>query len=157
MKRVSFLLVGIASAIFLALETPLGADLTPDQAKKAQKLIGHLSTPQLGVRQKVAEELVTMGPDVLPLIKKTLAETKDAEVRRHCQIVIDGIARRQKDPAQPVPGQTEKPERLKLNRRWPRGDVATLRKMKPEDVVKMEIFRIEITGRRSTDLNVNSM
>jgi len=141
-KGLSFVLVGIASVIFLALEAPLGADLTPDQAKKAQKLFGLLSAPQLAVRQKVVEELVKMGPDVLPLIKKTLEETENAEVRRHCQMVIDGIARQQKDPAQPVPRQREKPEELRLNRRWPRGDVATLRKMKPEDVVKMQIFRI---------------
>jgi len=78
-----FLLMGFSGGAF--------AELTPEQAKQAEALIKQFSARQFAVRQQAVEELIEMGPDVLPLVRKTLAETDDAEVKLRCQMVIKGI------------------------------------------------------------------
>lgn len=74
-------------------------DLTPEQTKQAEALIAQFTHPEFAVRQKAVAELIKTGLDVLPLVKKTLAETKDAEVKLRCRMVIAGIteAQRKKD------------------------------------------------------------
>ena len=72
-------------------------DLTPEETRKAQALIGQFSARRFAVRQKAVNDLVAMGRDVLPLVKKTLAETTDGEVKLRCEMVIETL-----DPA-PIP------------------------------------------------------
>ena len=57
------------------------AEPTPEQTKEAQALITQFTHPEFAVRQKAVEQLIKMGPNVLPLIKKTLAQTEDEEVQ----------------------------------------------------------------------------
>ena len=68
------------------------AELTPEQTKAAQGLIAQFTAPEFAVRQQAVEKLIALGPDVLPLVRKTLAETKDAEVKLRCEMVLKGIA-----------------------------------------------------------------
>ena len=67
------------------------ADLTPEQTQQAETLIAQFRAPEFAVRQQAVKALVAMGLDVLPLVRKTLAETKDAEVKLRCRMVIKGI------------------------------------------------------------------
>jgi len=67
------------------------AQLTPEQQKQAEALIEQFSAREFAVRQKAVEQLIQMGPGVLPLVQKTFAETKDAEVKLRCGMVINGI------------------------------------------------------------------
>ncbi len=70
------------------------ADLTPDQKSAAQALIAQFTAPEFAVRQRAVEKLIQMGPLVVPLIKATLAETRDNEVKTRCTMVLQGIAAR---------------------------------------------------------------
>ena len=67
-------------------------ELTPEQTKEAQTLIAQFSAKEFAVRQAAVEKLVALGPDVLPLVKKTLTETQDAEVKLRSEMVLKGIA-----------------------------------------------------------------
>ncbi|KPJ55891.1 MAG: hypothetical protein AMS16_03455 [Planctomycetes bacterium DG_58] len=69
-------------------------ELTPEQTKKAEALIQEFSARQFPVRQEAVKKLIEMGPGVLPLVRKTLAKTDDAEVRLRCEMVLKGIAER---------------------------------------------------------------
>lgn len=86
-------------ALFLLLLLPVPvarADLTREQTKEAEALIKQFSAREFAVRQNAVEELVKMGPGVLPLVRKALAETKDAEVKLRCEIVIKRISEAQR-------------------------------------------------------------
>ena len=82
MKAHLLLTVTVLFAATIALGSVAHAELTPQQTKQAQALIGRFSHPEFAVRQQASQQLIKMGPDVLPLIKTTLAETKDDEVKR---------------------------------------------------------------------------
>jgi len=74
---------GLASAAF--------CELTPDQSKQAEAFIAQFSAKEFAARQAAVEKLIALGPDVVPLIRKTLAETKDAEVKMRCEMVLKGL------------------------------------------------------------------
>jgi len=67
------------------------AELTPEQAKTAERLIREFSAREFAVRHEAVEKLIAMGPDVLPLIRKALAGTQDGEVKLRCEMVLRGI------------------------------------------------------------------
>ena len=46
----------------------------------AEALIKQFSAREFAARQQAVRKLVEMGPEVLPLIREALAETKDAEM-----------------------------------------------------------------------------
>ena len=79
-------------AVLLALASAVEAELTPAQTNEAEALIRQLAAREFAVRQKAVRDLVAMGPDVLPLVKKTLGETDDGEVRLRCEMVIKALA-----------------------------------------------------------------
>ena len=72
----------------------VAADLTPEQTQEAQALIKQFSARQFAARQQAVQKLIEMGPDVVPLVRKTLAETRDAEVKLRCRMVIEGIVKK---------------------------------------------------------------
>ncbi len=74
------------------------AELRPEQAEKAQALIKQFGAVEFVVRQEAVERLIEMGPDVLPLLKKILAETKDPEVKLRCQMVIRALSPKKPEP-----------------------------------------------------------
>ncbi|HUW55344.1 MAG TPA: hypothetical protein VMZ92_01815 [Planctomycetota bacterium] len=67
------------------------AELTPDQAKTAEACIAAFSSREFRERQQAVEKLVALGPDVVGMIKKTLAETQDNEVKLRCEMVLRGV------------------------------------------------------------------
>ena len=69
------------------------AELAPEQAKEAQGLIAQFTAAEFAVRQQAVEKLIALGPDVVPLVRKTLAETKDAEVKLRCEMVLKALER----------------------------------------------------------------
>ena len=86
------------------------AELTAEQTNKAEALIKQFSAREFAVRQEAVARLVKMGPDVILLIKRTLAETTDAEVKLRCRMVLKGLTaarrlveRRVKDLGPPQP------------------------------------------------------
>jgi len=88
---------GLAVPIFLmmVLFCTVGvgrADLSEGQKMAAEALIEQLSDRRFAVRQQAVDRLAALGPDVVPLVKKTLAETDDNEVKLRCRMVIKRIA-----------------------------------------------------------------
>jgi hypothetical protein len=76
--------IGTGAAVF--------GELTAGQKLAAETLIKDFSAKEFAARQAAVEKLIALGPDVVPLIKKTLAETTDNEVKLRCQMVLKGIA-----------------------------------------------------------------
>ncbi|HUU43040.1 MAG TPA: hypothetical protein VMX57_04635, partial [Planctomycetota bacterium] len=76
MRRPTLHLVLLAATLFLLPAAPSRAELTLEQAKTAEALIKQFESRQFAARQKAVDELTAMGPDVLPLVRQTLAETK---------------------------------------------------------------------------------
>jgi hypothetical protein len=102
-----FLLVVNAPAAF--------AELSAAQKQAAEALIRDFSSKEwtfandrsglrLAVRQKAVERLIGLGPDVVPLVKKALAETPDNEVKLRCEMVLKGIAEKFPDRIGAVKG-----------------------------------------------------
>jgi len=69
-------------------------ELTPDETRQAEALIAQFSARQFAARQAAVDRLIEMGPDVLPLVRKTLTETDDAEVKLRCTMTVNGIVRK---------------------------------------------------------------
>ena len=95
MKLRMWRLVLAGLAVMISFAGSADADLTPEQTKTAQVLIAQFTRPEFAVRQKAVEELIKLGRDVLPLIRKTLAETEDpaAAVMREAreETGLDGL------------------------------------------------------------------
>ena len=99
----------LALAVVLVLcvsPAPVGAELTPAQEKQATALIRQFSARRFAVRQEAVKKLIALGPDVIPLVKKTLEGTDDNEVRLRCRMTLDGLARKHGLPltTKPSPG-----------------------------------------------------
>ncbi|HUV39932.1 MAG TPA: hypothetical protein VMY39_09980, partial [Planctomycetota bacterium] len=71
---------------------PARAELTPDETQKARALVVKLSDRRFEVRQQAVEQLVAMGPGVVPLIQERLEKTGNAEVKLRCEMVLKGLA-----------------------------------------------------------------
>ena len=67
------------------------AELAPAQKTAADALIKQFSAPEFDARQKAVDALVAMGPDVVPLVKKALADSLDNEVKLRCQMVLKAL------------------------------------------------------------------
>jgi hypothetical protein len=65
--------------------------LTAVQEQAAQALIKDFGAKEFAARQAAVEKLIAFGPDVLPLVRKELGETADAEVKLRCQMTLKGI------------------------------------------------------------------
>jgi len=76
--------IGAGSVVF--------GELTAGQKQAAEVLIKDFGAKEFAARQAAVEKLIAFGPDVVPLIRKTLAETADAEVKLRCQMVLKGVA-----------------------------------------------------------------
>ena len=81
----------IASILLIALGAMASADLTPEQTKEAEALIAQFAARESAARQKAVQELIRMGPDVLPLVKAVLDRTDDPEVRLRCETTLKEI------------------------------------------------------------------
>jgi len=91
MKRSSYVAVAVACVVVAWGSAAVGA-LTAVQEQAVQTLIENFGAKEFATRQAAVEKLIGMGPDVLPLVNKTLGETTDAEVKLRCQMVKKGIA-----------------------------------------------------------------
>ena len=92
MRRLT-LSVAVSLLILCGLLPGVFAQLTPDKQTQAQALIRQFSAREFAVRQEAVKKLIEMGPDVLPLVRKTLGETDDAEVKLRCEMVIKGLTK----------------------------------------------------------------
>lgn len=84
----------LAAGVVLVIGVQLWGALTPEQAKEAQALIGQFGNAEFRVREQAVEKLIAMGLDVLPMVKKTMEETQDNEVKLRCEMVIKGVKER---------------------------------------------------------------
>jgi hypothetical protein len=82
-------LVMAAVAAFVS-ASAFGA-LTPGQKMAAETIIKDFSSKDFDVRQKAVDRLIAIGADVAPVVRKTLAETKDSEVKLRCEMVLKGL------------------------------------------------------------------
>ena len=89
-------------AVFI-LSATLYAVLTPDQARQAQALIAQFAARQFAARQKAVEDLIAMGPDVIPLVQQALDATDDAEVKLRCRMVLGRLKEDNKREANQTP------------------------------------------------------
>jgi hypothetical protein len=89
MKGIAWITVGCVAMAWLCV--PAHAALTAGQKMAAETLIKQFSAPEFAARQAAVEKVIALGPDVLPLIRKTLAETADAEVKLRCQMVLKAL------------------------------------------------------------------
>ncbi len=97
------ILLGLSAVLVLSVAAVSSAELTPEQAKQAGELLRDFTAKEFAARQAAVEKLIAMGPDVLPLVKKALAETADAEVKLRCGMVLKAIEK----PEGPVPPKGE--------------------------------------------------
>ena len=79
------------------------AELSPERRQAAEGLLRQFSAVEFETRQKAVDALVAMGPDVVPLVKKALAETADNEVKLRCEMTLKGL--REKFGAAAVDGE----------------------------------------------------
>ena len=89
-RKLLYLIVLLTATMVLSRPAP--ADLTPEQTKQAEALIKQFTAREFALRQQAVQKLIQMGPDVLPLLRKTLAETGDAEVKLRSEMVVRGLA-----------------------------------------------------------------
>jgi hypothetical protein len=67
-------------------------ELSADDKKKAEALIKDLGSDEFQTREAAEKGLATLGGNVLPLVKKTAADTSDAEIRTRCERIIKILA-----------------------------------------------------------------
>ncbi len=84
-----------AAALVLALPAAaLRAELTAEQAREAQAFVARFTAADFADRQAAVEGLVALGSEVLPLVRRARAESKDEEIRLRCAMVERGILER---------------------------------------------------------------
>lgn len=83
--------IAVVLAVFAGFFAQAKADLTPGQKKAAEFLIEQFSSRRFAARQQAVEKLVALGADVVPLIRKALAETADNEVKLRCRMVLKAL------------------------------------------------------------------
>ena len=88
MKKILWAVVACAAAAWCV---PSQAALTAGQKMAAEALIKQFSAPEFETRQKAVDRLVELGVDVIPLVKKALAETLDNEVKLRCEMVLKAL------------------------------------------------------------------
>ena len=91
-RRIIAVAVVLVASLGLCLS--LQAELTPGQKLAAEALIKQFTHRDFPVREHAVNTLIALGPDVVPLIKKTLAETTDNEVKLRCEMVLKGIEKK---------------------------------------------------------------
>src|SRR5262245_39220485 len=57
--------------------------------QRSRVLIDRLGSDSFRVREKASRELATFGPAILPLLRQTIRETSDLEVRRRARACAD--------------------------------------------------------------------
>ena len=77
----------------MGLSVPASAELTAGQKMAAEALIRQFSHRDFAVREQAVNRLVALGPDVVPIVRKALAETTDNEVKLRCEMVLKTIAK----------------------------------------------------------------
>jgi hypothetical protein len=88
--------VGLITALVVLLAGSSGfGELTPEQKKTAEALIAKFSDDDVKVREKAVEDLAKMGPEVVPLIRKSAESADDEEVRKLCRSTEEAIDREQ--------------------------------------------------------------
>jgi hypothetical protein len=70
---------------------PAWCELSAGQKMGAEALIKQFSAPGFDDRQQAVDKLVALGADVVPLIRKTLDETADNEVKLRCRMVLKAL------------------------------------------------------------------
>jgi len=78
----------VVAILLLLASARSDAALTAGQKMAAEALIKQFSAAEFDTRQKAVDRLVELGPDVIPLVKKALAETADNEVKLRCEMVL---------------------------------------------------------------------
>ena len=93
MKRRTILLA-VLLALLMGLSVPASAALSAGQKLAAEALIKQFSHRDFAVREQAVTRLVALGVDVVPVVKKALAETTDNEVKLRCEMVLKAIAKK---------------------------------------------------------------
>jgi len=91
MKGHFFFGVAVALVFLGGVHGVTRAELTPMKVRRAHDFIGLFAAREFVERQQAVQRLMQMGPDVLPLVRKTLAETRDPKVKRCCEMVIQSF------------------------------------------------------------------
>lgn len=86
------LTLGAALLVGMLLVGAVHAKLSPAQKRTAQDCLKQFDAREFAARQQAVEKLVAMGPDVLPMVKKSLAKTTDNEVKLRCEMVVKRIS-----------------------------------------------------------------
>ena len=94
MKRAALVVMCLALLVPAA-----SAALTAAQKMAVESFIKQFSAPEFDARQKAVDALVAMGPDVIPLVKKALADTVDNEVKLRCNMVLKALGGQAPAPA----------------------------------------------------------
>jgi hypothetical protein len=62
--------------------------------RQARQLIDHLGSDSFPVREQAGKDLLALGPAILPLLRQTIHETHDLEVRRRARDAVEQLQRR---------------------------------------------------------------
>ncbi len=94
MKIAFSLVISAAFAAAVAFSGAASADMSAQDRALADSAVLNFGAPEFQTRQAAVEQLVRLGPDVAPIVRKLYGETTDAEVKLRCEMVMKGIADR---------------------------------------------------------------
>lgn len=70
--------------------TPLAIPpLSPEARRAAEDLLGRMSTPDVGIREKAADDLFALGRSVEPLLRDAIGRASDPEVEARLRQVVE--------------------------------------------------------------------
>ena len=93
-------LAGAPSQAIPYLGPRVRAGVPPADVKKIAALITKLDDDEFSVREEASAELQKLGPDALPQLRRTLEESKSAEVRQRVQVLLENLANASLTPEQ---------------------------------------------------------
>ena len=133
------------------------AELTPEKVKAAEVLIKQLSVDEFMVRQQALEKLVELGPEVMDLLKKAMAENDDPELELRGKMTLSRIREKYSvdEDGKPIKIPSFEPSRVTINFKGIRLD--TLMKLFAEQTGNEEIKVANDIKNNKIDFEVKDM
>jgi hypothetical protein len=90
-------LTAVVRALTLGEKMPEPAKATADQEKRSKELLDAIAAGDLEGREEAVRDLLRMGESVVPMVRKRLSETEDAEVKLRLRKIL-GHREKKKEP-----------------------------------------------------------
>ena len=87
MRRIAFI-VFVMSCV---MASRAFCELSPEEKAQIDALIQRMGDRDFAVREEATKKLIEMGPDVLPIVRKTFQTTDDPEIKLRCGRVLRDV------------------------------------------------------------------